>query len=63
MTKKIGRPKTSYPKDKKISIRMDYFTIRTIKYLQDELKISRSEVLRRGVEELYGRVKSGEKNI
>ncbi|SKC76705.1 CopG family transcriptional regulator [Maledivibacter halophilus] len=50
--KKIGRP-TNAPKNKTIKFRIDDETDKKLRYCSDELNISKSEVLRKGVHKVY----------
>lgn len=55
-TKKVGRP-TSSPKDYMLRTRMDKETVEKLDFLTNELKLSRSEVVRKGIEEQYDDIK------
>lgn len=55
-TKKAGRP-TSSPKDYMLRTRMDKETVEKLDFVADELKLSRSEVVRKGIEEQYDDIK------
>lgn len=54
-TKKIGRP-TESPKDYMLRTRMDKELVEKLDFLTEELKLSRSEVVRRGIEEQYDKI-------
>lgn len=50
--KKMGRP-TDNPKNTSIKFRADDETVRKLKASSEALKVSQSEVLRRGVRKVY----------
>lgn len=52
----MGRP-TDSPKDTTIKFRIDNETKEKLDECSEELKISKSEVLRQGVHELHSRLK------
>lgn len=55
-TKKVGRP-TESPKDYMLRTRLDKETVEKLDYLTNNLKISRSEIVRKGIEEQYQKTK------
>lgn len=55
-TKKAGRP-TSSLKDYMLRTRMDRETVEKLDFITRELKLSRSEVVRKGIEEQYDSIK------
>ena len=50
--KKIGRP-TDNPKDITLKIRFDKDTAKKLENCSEKMKISRAEVVRRGVKKMY----------
>ena len=48
--KKMGRPLSENPKDKTLRIRVDNETLKKIDDCSDKLSITRSDVVRRGVD-------------
>lgn len=56
VAKKVGRPTDSL-KDYMLRVRLDKETVEKLDYLAESLKISRSEVVRRGIEEQYQEIK------
>lgn len=56
VAKKVGRPTDSL-KDYMLRARLDKETVEKLDYLAESLKISRSEVVRRGIEEQYQEIK------
>ena len=54
--KKLGRP-TDNPKDITIKIRLDKTTAQQLEECSEEMKISRAEVVRRGVHKMYDGLK------
>lgn len=50
--KKIGRP-TDNPKDITMKIRFDKDTAKKLENCSEKMKISRAEVVRRGVKKMY----------
>lgn len=55
-TKKVGRP-TESPKDYMLRTRMDKETVEKLDYLTKELQLTRSEVVRKGIEEQYDQIR------
>lgn len=55
-TSKMGRP-TESPKDYMLRVRMDQETLEKLDECCEAEKLSRSEVVRRGIQEHYGRLK------
>lgn len=56
VAKKVGRPTDSL-KDYMLRARLDKETVEKLDYLAESFKISRSEVVRRGIEEQYQEIK------
>lgn len=54
---KMGRPKIENPKGTQVSARMDAETVRKLNYCMERLNLSKAEVLRRGVEQVYAGLK------
>ena len=54
---KKGTKLTDTPKDYMLRVRMDNETVEKLDYITDKLKISRSEVVRKGIENLYQSLK------
>ena len=52
VNKKMGRP-TNAPKNKTIKFRIDDETDKKLEHCSNELNISKSEVLRKGVHKIY----------
>ena len=55
-TKKVGRP-TDNVKDFMLRKRMDKETVDKLEYLSKELKLSKSEIVRRGINKQYKEIK------
>ncbi|MCI8750927.1 MAG: ribbon-helix-helix protein, CopG family [Lachnospiraceae bacterium] len=55
-TKKVGRP-TDNVKDFMLRTRMDKETVDKLEYLSKELKLSKSEIVRRGINKQYKEIK------
>ena len=55
-TKKVGRP-TDSVKDFMLRTRIDKETFEKLDYLSKELKLSKSEVVRKGIDKQYKEVK------
>ena len=55
-TKKVGRP-TDNVKDFMLRTRMDKETVDKLDYLSKELKLSKSEIVRRGINKQYKEIK------
>lgn len=53
----MGRPKTENPKQTQVTARMDAETIRKLNHCMERLNLSKAEVLRRGVEQVYAGLK------
>lgn len=51
--KKMGRP-TDNPKDTTMKIRFDKDTSEKLHKYSEQMKVSRAEVVRRGVQKMYG---------
>ena len=56
-TKKVGRP-TDNVKDFMLRTRMDKETVDKLEYLSKELKLSKSEIVRRGINKQYKEIKN-----
>ena len=54
---KKGTKLTDTPKDTMFRVRMDKETIEKMEFVSNELGISKSEVVRKGIDEQYQRVK------
>lgn len=54
---KKGTKLTDKPKDYMLRVRMDSETSEKLEYLAEKMKISKSEVVRKGIEEQYQRTK------
>lgn len=54
---KKGTKLTDNPKDYMLRVRLDKETVEKLDYVSDELSISRSEVVRKGIEEQYQKTK------
>lgn len=54
---KKGTKLTDNPKDYMLRVRLDKETVEKLDYVSDELSISRSEVVRKGIEEQYQKAK------
>ena len=57
MSPRTGRPKTDNPKGVQVSARMDAETIEKLEYCMKALDLTKAEVLRRGVEEVFQSIK------
>ncbi len=55
-TKKVGRP-TDNVKDFMLRTRMDKETVDKLEYLSKELKLSKAEIVRRGINKQYKEIK------
>lgn len=55
-TKKIGRPTESL-KDYMLRVRMDKETLKKLDYLANNANVSRSEIIRKGIENEYDDIK------
>ena len=55
--KKMGRPLSDNPKNKTLRIRVDAKTIQKIDECTEELKITRSDVVRQGIEKIHDDLK------
>ncbi len=55
-TKKVGRP-TESTKDYMLRTRMNKETVEKLDYLTKELQLTRSEVVRKGIDEQYEQIK------
>ena len=53
MSPKTGRPKSENPKGTMLRVRIDEETLRKLEETSTELKISKSEVVRNGIEDEY----------
>lgn len=53
--KKLGRP-TDNPKNKIIKIRADEATVEKLEQCSKQLNISRSEIVRKGIHDIYMRL-------
>lgn len=53
MSAKMGRPKSDNPKDLMIRFRVDESIIAKLKVCCDATKLSKSEVIRLGIEKVY----------
>ena len=53
MVAKRGRPTSENPKDYMLRVRMDEETLKQLDECCEELNLSRSEVVRRGIQEQY----------
>lgn len=56
VAKKVGRPTDSL-KDYMLRTRLDKETVERLDYLAENFKVSRSEIIRRGIEEQYQEIK------
>lgn len=54
---KKGTKLTDTPKDYMLRVRMDNDTVEKLDYITEKLNISRSEVVRKGIESLYQSLK------
>lgn len=54
---KKGTKLTDTPKDTMFRVRMDKETIEKMEYVSNELGISKSEVVRKGIDEQYQKIK------
>lgn len=54
---KKGTKLTDNPKDYMLRVRLDKEIVEKLDYVSDELSISRSEVVRKGIEEQYQKTK------
>ena len=52
-----GRPKSENPKDFMLRIRVDQPTLKKLDAVCDALKLSRSEVVRKGIDGQYDQIK------
>lgn len=57
MVAKKGRPESENPKDFMLRVRMDKETLRQLDECCKAESISRSEVVRKGIKEQYGKLK------
>ena len=55
--KKMGRPFSDNPKNKTLRIRVDEKTIQKIDECSEALEITRSDVVRQGIDRIHGRLK------
>ncbi len=56
MSPKTGRPKSDNSKDTMLRVRIDEDTVRKLETVSRELGITKSEVVRNGIENEYQRV-------
>ena len=56
-SKKMGRPLSDNPKDKTLRIRVDTKTIQKIDECTEELKVTRSDVIRQGIDRIHDGLK------
>lgn len=56
MVAKKGRPASENPKDYMLRVRMDEKTLQQLDECCEELKMSRSEVVRKGIKEQHDRL-------
>jgi hypothetical protein len=56
-SKKLGRPVSDNHKDKTLKIRMDKQTTEMLDECSQELKINRSEVVRKGIKKIHDDLK------
>lgn len=54
---KKGTKLTDNPKDYMLRVRMDSKTVEKLDYITEELSVSRSEAVRKGIEEQYQKLK------
>ena len=54
---KKGTKLTDTPKDYMLRVRMDDSTMEKLNYITDRMNMSRSEVVRRSIEEQYQKIK------
>lgn len=56
MSPKMGQKLTDTPKDTMLRTRVDKETVEKLEYVANKLEISRSEVVRRGIDDEYQKI-------
>lgn len=55
MSPRTGRPKSDNSKDTMFRVRLDYETVQKLEFASEQLNITKSDVVRNGIESEYQR--------